>query len=560
MHYSPIGRRRWRRGTQPSPIMRRLWIRSAARAAQLAKKLAVVELKQSQLTEKLKLAELELAQLKKQLFGKRSEKVDPAQLLLAFDEACAEAAAHEPLEDEPYPGAELEKLATQENEDTEEGGEEEAPPKATQHQDPLRPRGRPRRRDPPARRGADVRVRLREGPHGGGVFAQARGSSRSASSGAKRCGSSTPAQGAERSPVRRCRPEPIEKGLAGPSLLAEVLISKYADHLPLNRLEGIFARDGVVLAKSTLGSWVEASAGLLEPVADEVGRAVVSRLLVQTDETGILVLDREHPDGRFKGRMWVYCGAKGELFYEYTPTKETRWPKARLAEFKGILQADAYPGFDALFRPGSGILEAGCNAREGTNECTRASERMHESERAKERANARDRTNASEQVNERTNERTQANERTRASERASEHTRASERTRANARERASERESERTHARTRVNVRERAYACERASERTHASEQASERTHASERTRANARERTHARTRTRAHERASTRERTRERVHASARESECTRAHERASARERTRERVHASARESECTRAHERASARERT
>jgi len=158
-------------------------------------------------------------------------------------------------------------------------------------------------------------------------------------------------------------PAPIEKGLPDTSLLVDVLLSKYQDHQPLTRLSAAYERSGVVLPKTTLWSWIEAVTDepLLGAIAEAVGKSVCARSLVQTDETGVLVLDPSRAEGRFKGRMWVFCGETGELFYEYTPTKETRWPKARLADFSGVLQADAYSGFDELFKDGR-IVEAGCNA------------------------------------------------------------------------------------------------------------------------------------------------------------------------------------------------------
>ncbi len=330
--------------------------RDAAFAAQ-SKTLEEERSRAGKLAEKVKVLEHQLSLLKRQLFGKKSERLDPAQLLLAFDDACAEAGEHVPLDDEPYPADLLEELAKQEIDDD---------------------TGKPRRKRRSTKFPPDLEVVQGEETHPTPAALQCE------------CGCEKVRMGEERSrklemapkrffwrEVVRVKyacpgcgtitrpplpPEPIEKGLAGPSLLAEVLINKHCDHLPLARQETIFARQGVLLSKSTLCSWVDASTGLLEAVADEVGRQVASRPIAQTDETGILVLDRDHPEGRSKGRMWVYCGERGELFYEYTPTKETRWPKARLADFNGILQADAYPGFDALFKEGSGILEAGCNA------------------------------------------------------------------------------------------------------------------------------------------------------------------------------------------------------
>lgn len=296
----------------------------------------------------------ELDALKHQLFGRKSEKVDPRQLRISFDRAVEDAADYEPLEDAPYPAEELAKLeqaeAAESKTDSGRRRRTRIPDDLPSEREELHPTEEQlvcacgcqkvrmgeevsRRLEViPARFYWKERVRVK--------YACPRG-----------CGIVRPA----------LPPEPIERGLAGPSLLAELLINKYDDHLPLNRLERIFSRDDVELSKSTLGSWVEQSTGLLEPIAEAVHRAVLARPVVQTDETGILVLDRKHPEGRFKGRMWVYCGEQGELSYAFTPTKESKWPVAHLHGFEGTLQADAYPGFDTLFADGS-IVEAGCNA------------------------------------------------------------------------------------------------------------------------------------------------------------------------------------------------------
>ena len=327
-----------------------------AKAEEKADALAV---KADALAEKVKVLENELFLLKKQLFGKSSEKIDPRQLKLEYEQAVEEAAeADEPLKDLPFP-AEL--LQEWEAEDA---------------LDPPPRKGRGKRktqipedlevvRDPeihPAagelrcgcgcekvRMGEEVSRRLALQPQRFYWREQVR-----VKYVCPGCHEVT------RPPLP---PAPIEKSLADPSLLVDVFLGKYLDHAPLNRQTQIYSRDGVQLSKQTLWSWIEAitDAPLLGAIAEAVGEDVCSRSVAQTDETGVLVLDREHPEGRFKGRMWVFCGETGELFYEYTPTKETRWPKARLAAFKGTLQADAYGGFDELFRDGT-ILEAGCNA------------------------------------------------------------------------------------------------------------------------------------------------------------------------------------------------------
>ena len=155
---------------------------------------------------------------------------------------------------------------------------------------------------------------------------------------------------------------PIERGLPGPGLLAEVITRKYGDHTPLNRLSGIFAREGVSISKQTLCDWIRASAGplLLKPVYEELRRAVLSSPVIQADETGIRVLRHTIP-GRRRGQIWVVGAKPGELCYAYAPTKEGKWIHQLLAGYQGFLQADAAGGFDQLYKAGS-IVEVGCNA------------------------------------------------------------------------------------------------------------------------------------------------------------------------------------------------------
>ena len=334
---------------------------AAKDAALSAKDAALAESRQhaKKLANKVQQLETQLRLLKKQLFGKKSEKVDPRQLTLAFDEACAEAAAADPpLSDEPYPAellAELEQAEGDEDVD-------ESQPKQRRRRTKFPPDldvVRDEEIHPPpdelrcdcgcekVRMGEDVSRRLEVVPARFFWREQVR------------VKYSCPACASiPRPPLP---PAPIEKSLAGTSLLVDILLHKYLDHLPLDRLTRIYARDGVELSKQTLWSWVSASTGLLEPVAEQVFRDVLARSVVQMDETGILVLDRDHPEGRSKGRMWVFCGETGELFYEYTPSKESKWAKQLLAPYRGTLQADAYGGFDVLYVSGE-ILEAGCNA------------------------------------------------------------------------------------------------------------------------------------------------------------------------------------------------------
>ncbi len=91
--------------------------------------------------------------------------------------------------------------------------------------------------------------------------------------------------------------KPIDGGLPGPGLLAHVLVSKYKDHLPLHRLSGIYARSGVDLKASTLGDWVAAGTDGLDPIARAIWRNALAAHLLQSDDTGIKVLDKDHPNG-----------------------------------------------------------------------------------------------------------------------------------------------------------------------------------------------------------------------------------------------------------------------
>jgi len=143
---------------------------------------------------------------------------------------------------------------------------------------------------------------------------------------------------------------PIEKGLPGPGLLAQVVVSKYADHLPLNRQESIFQRHGVELSRKTMCDWMRACAELATPVWERMKQVVLSSKVVQTDDTPVPVLDAELTRTR-KGRLWTYVGDRHHpyIVYDYTGNRCRQGPEEFLQGYRGYLQADAYPGYDALF-------------------------------------------------------------------------------------------------------------------------------------------------------------------------------------------------------------------
>ena len=153
-------------------------------------------------------------------------------------------------------------------------------------------------------------------------------------------------------------PQAVEKSLAGEGLLAHVVVSKYVDHLPLHRLEGIFARHGVDLSRTTLCGWVADVATALTPIGDQLRREVTAATYLQTDDTPVTVLG-DH-GGSFKGRLWTYLDPLGrQVVFDATATHERDGPDAFLTAFRGALQADAYAGYDALYASGR-VLEIGC--------------------------------------------------------------------------------------------------------------------------------------------------------------------------------------------------------
>lgn len=153
-------------------------------------------------------------------------------------------------------------------------------------------------------------------------------------------------------------PQAVEKSLAAEGLLAQVVVAKYVDHLPLYRQSRIFLRDHVDLSRSTLCGWVADVATALAPIGDELRRQVVGASYLHTDDTTITIL--EEGVGSRTGRLWTYVDRLGsQVVFDATETRARAGPEAVLADFTGDLQADAYTGYDALFATGR-IREIGC--------------------------------------------------------------------------------------------------------------------------------------------------------------------------------------------------------
>ena len=166
--------------------------------------------------------------------------------------------------------------------------------------------------------------------------------------------------------------QPIEKGLPGPGLIAQVVVSKYCDHLPLYRQERIFERHGAAISRQTMCDWVLAAARLLEPVVAAMKTRVLESKVMHTDDTPVTVCE-PGKKGTHQGRFWIYLGDANNPYtvYDYTPNRNRDGPAVFLEHFHGTpqapryLQADAYGGYDGIYTGAQGnpdrvLIEVAC--------------------------------------------------------------------------------------------------------------------------------------------------------------------------------------------------------
>jgi transposase len=335
-------------------------------AHQLIRELLETLGQQIHLNEKL---QHQLEQLLRHRYGKKSERIDPAQLLLFAQEILAQAVP------EPTPAAVSEPASIPKPAPN--------PPKSGHGRKPL-PANLPRKpivHDVPPEQlvcpdcgtertciGQEVREQLEYVPASLVVLEHIR--------------PKYACQTCEANVVIAERlPEPIEKGLPGPGLMAYVAVSKYADHLPLYRLEGIFKRYGVDLSRSTMCDWMAVSADLLAPIVKLMLSKILTSKVVQNDDTTVPVQDHAGK-GIKTGRLWVSVGDHDNPYavYDYTPDRSATGPEKIFKDFKGYLQADAYPAYDGLYKSGK-IVEVGCMMharRKFYDERTSDAERSHQ--------------------------------------------------------------------------------------------------------------------------------------------------------------------------------------
>jgi transposase len=156
--------------------------------------------------------------------------------------------------------------------------------------------------------------------------------------------------------------QPIDKGLPGPGLVAHVITEKYADHIPLHRQERRLARQGVELSRSTLCDWMAGAAGILRPLYELMKALILACDVIHTDDTPVKVRDTRRKL-RVTARLWGYFGDHLSPFdvFDFTLSHRRDGPSRFLAGFRGFLQADAFSGYDGIYAGGD-VVEVGCNA------------------------------------------------------------------------------------------------------------------------------------------------------------------------------------------------------
>ena len=306
-----------------------------------------------------------VAKLRRAARGTTSERVDPGQLALLFEALVAEGTAAVDVDPEA--------------EATEDAALDRDIEQAEQERAAASPRGRPRRRrgtgwhargaerqvhqvevpedqracphcgDPLRRLGTDITRRLRYVP---GHFEE--DEYHLASYACGRC-----KEGVTTAPAP---PQVLPRSAADASVLAQVVVSKFADHTPLHRQHRIYTRSGVDIPVSTLSDWTAGVGDLVAPVVERLAERVRGAFIVRTDATGLKVLDPTRPEHVQRGSIWAIIGDDRDVLFRYTPTGEgASGPWAFLAGRTGYLQADASNVFDRLFTgQAASAVELGC--------------------------------------------------------------------------------------------------------------------------------------------------------------------------------------------------------
>ena len=155
---------------------------------------------------------------------------------------------------------------------------------------------------------------------------------------------------------------PIEKGIAGPGLLAQIMVDKFVDHLPVHRQIERFKREDINLSSSTINGWQESVCNLLEPLYDTLKHRVLSQGYLQVDETPVPVLDKQKKGKTHRGYHWIYHSPlEKTVLFDYNTGRSREGPSKLLKDFKGYLQTDGYKVYD-LFAKRKDITHVNCMA------------------------------------------------------------------------------------------------------------------------------------------------------------------------------------------------------
>jgi transposase len=155
-------------------------------------------------------------------------------------------------------------------------------------------------------------------------------------------------------------PSIIEQGQPGPALVAHVILTKFADHVPLERQRQQFERLGVYFPRSTLCDWVEKGASWLEPIARLMKQELVRDDYLQVDETPVKVLDPDVKGQCARGWLWVIGRPQGDVVFEFHPGRGKAEAQALLGGFQGYLQRDGYGVYGSLAKDNPGLIPVGC--------------------------------------------------------------------------------------------------------------------------------------------------------------------------------------------------------
>jgi len=176
---------------------------------------------------------------------------------------------------------------------------------------------------------------------------------------------------AERFAIAPLPPQPIEQGMVGPGLLAQILVSKYEYHQPLYRQEKMFRQQfGVELSRKTMGCWVEQAAELLKPVYRSIREDLMRGSYLQADETPIRFLDPDVKGKSQQGYLWTYSRPGGDVLFEWRVSRARAGPEEFLKTFRGKLQTDGYSAYESLAKARGDLTLIGCwaHARRGFHE------------------------------------------------------------------------------------------------------------------------------------------------------------------------------------------------